>query len=196
MIRFFASALAVLPLPALALDFESDILPIFESKCARCHMEGSSKGGVALDLDRIGREIGAGKAIVPGDVEGSELHEMVSLPEDDGDKMPPQGKGRPLSDREMEKLREWIESGAVVGNEEPAMEEKKPEGLPERPDPIEGDWTNTSGKTIRATLVRVDGDAAILRMGGKDYPYPVSQLNAEGQKIVRKFAEAWAKASP
>jgi len=84
--------------------------------------------------------------------------------------MPPEGKGRPMSTGEIAKLKEWIESGAAIGDGAPAMEEgdKPVEGLAKRPDPIAGDWTNTSGKTIKATLVRVEGDKAILRMGTKD----------------------------
>lgn len=181
-----------------AIEYEADILPILESRCKNCHMEGSSKGGVALDLDKIDREIGSGKAIVPGDSGKSDLYEVVSLPDDDGDKMPPEGKGRPLSDAELSKLKEWIDSGAQVGSEKPEMtesEEEKPEaGLASRPEPVDGNWTNTTGKTIQATLVRVDGDKAILRMNGKDYPYPISSLNSEGQAIVKEFADAWKKA--
>jgi hypothetical protein len=76
------------------------------------------------------------------------------------------------------------------------MEEEKPDAdSMKRPDPIDGNWTNTSGKTIKATLIRVDGDKAILRMGAKDYPYPIKDLNADSQSIIRKFAEDWNKAS-
>ncbi|MDA7921504.1 hypothetical protein N9B73_07090 [Verrucomicrobiales bacterium] len=185
---------------ASAVEYETDIFPIFKSKCSKCHMEGSSKGGVALDLDEITKEIGSSKAIVPGDTEKSDLFEKVTLPDDDGDKMPPEGKGRPMSAGEIAKLKEWIESGAQVGDEKPEMTDtgtdEKPEGMAKRPNPIEGSWTNTSGKTIKATLVRVDGDKAILRMNGKDFPYPIENLTADSQKIIQGFAEAWNKASP
>lgn len=195
------SLLPLLPLLTVsavsALDYEADILPIFESKCANCHLEGNSKGGVALDLDEVAKEIGSGKAIVPGDPDKSDLFEVVSLPEDDGDRMPPEGKGRPLSEAELAKLKEWIEAGAVVGDGEPQMTETgtPPAERPRRPDPIAGAWTNTSGKTIQATLLRVEGDNAILRMGTKDYPYPIANLDATAQETIRKFAEDWEKAS-
>ena len=161
-------------------------------------MEGSSKGGLSLDLEKIGREIGSSKAIVPGDTEKSDLFEKVSLPDDDDDKMPPEGKGNPLSGGDIAKLKEWIEAGAIVGDEKPEMTDTKEKSgdLPKRPEPIDGSWTNTSGKTIQAVLVRVDGDKAILRMKGKDFPYPISSLTTESQKIVSDFAEAWEKASP
>ncbi len=181
-----------------AVEFEADILPIFKAKCSKCHMDGSSKGGLSLDLDKVGREIGSGKAIVPGDSAKGDLFEKVSLPDDDEDKMPPEGKGNPMSAGDIAKLKEWIEAGAAVGDETPKMTEteEKSGDLPKRPDPIDGSWTNTTGKTIQAVLVRVDGDKAILRMKGKDYPYPISSLTADSQKIVGDFADAWKKASP
>lgn len=190
-------AVAAMMLPELeAVEFESEVLPIFQAKCAKCHMEGSSKGGVALDLDEIGKEIGSSKAIVPGDPEKSELIEVVTLPEDDGDHMPPPGKGRPLTEKEIGTIKEWIQAGAAIGGETPAMKKPEPEqGLSKRPDPIDGNWTNKEGKAIKATLVRVDGENAILRMNGKDYPYPIGSLSSESQAIVRKFAEETAKAS-
>jgi len=194
------AALGLATVTTFAVEYEADILPIFQSKCSKCHMEGNSKGGLALDLDQISKEIGSSKAIVPGNIEKSDLFELVSLPDDDGDKMPPEGKGTPMSAGEIAKLKEWIESGAQVGSEKPEMTETDPaeksEGLAKRPDPIEGSWTNTSGKTIKATLVRVDGDKAILRMNGKDFPYPVGNLTADSQKVVQDFADAWKKASP
>ncbi|MEM7600804.1 MAG: c-type cytochrome domain-containing protein [Verrucomicrobiota bacterium] len=189
----FSSLLVLLAYPASALDYEQDILPMLESRCANCHLDGSSKGGVAFDLDKVGRDIGAGKTIVPGEPDSSDLIERVTLPEDDGDVMPPQGKGRPLSDGDVAKLKEWIEAGAVVGNEEPEMTEATAEDRPPRPDPIAGRWTNTSGKTIEATLIRVEGSNAILRMGTKDYPYPIANLDATAQATIKSFADEWAK---
>ena len=179
----------------LSIDYEQDILPILENRCANCHLDGSSKGGIAFDLDKVGRDIGAGKKIVPGDPDASDLIERVTLPEDDGDVMPPQGKGRPLSENDVAKLKEWIAAGATVGNEEPAMTEAAEEERPKRPELIVGSWTNTSGKTIEATLIRVDGDKAILRMGTRDYPYPIANLDAKARATIKTFAEQWTKSS-
>ncbi|MDF1824335.1 MAG: hypothetical protein P1U68_06815 [Verrucomicrobiales bacterium] len=197
--KLHLSALSLLPLmtsSALALDYEADILPIFASKCAKCHLDGNSKGGLALDLEEISREIGSSKVIVAGDPEKSDLLELVSLPDDDGDKMPPEGKGRPMSDSEIATLREWIEGGAVVGDGEPTMTEAETPDAekPQRPEPVAGSWTNTSGKTIEATLIRVDGSNAILRMGTKDYPYPIAHLDGTAQATIKAFADQWAKA--
>lgn len=189
-VLFFACAFHLLPVSAV--EFEADILPIFEAKCAKCHMEGSSKGGLALDAVDIGKEIGEGKAIVPGDAGKSDILKLVSLPEDDEDHMPPAGKGAPLRDNEIAKLKEWIEAGAVVGGEKPAMkeEEKPADGLTKRPDPIEGNWTNREGKVITATLIRVEGASAVLLMNGNEFKYPVANLTEADQARIRQFSEA------
>ncbi len=195
---FFVSVLpfAFAASTAMGIEFEADILPIFESKCSKCHMEGNSKGGVALDLEEIANEIGAGKAIVPGDLEKSELLKLVSLPEDDDDHMPPPEKGSPLRDNEIAKLKEWIEAGAPVGEEKPEMkEEEAPVGLTKRPDPIDGNWTNREGKVITATLIRVEGENAVLQMNGKEFPYPVGNLSDADQAKIQEFSEAMKKAS-
>jgi hypothetical protein len=177
-------------------EFEADILPIFKSKCAKCHMDGNSKGSLSLEAAEIGGEIGSGKAIVPGDSEKSDLFHLVTLPEDDEDRMPPSGKGNPLSAGDVAKLKEWIESGASVGGESPEMKkEEKPEsGMVKRPEPIDGSWTNRDGKVINATLLRVDGANAVLRMNGKEFSYPVGNLSEADQAKIREFAEAMKKA--
>lgn len=178
-------------------EFESDVLPALKSKCGKCHMDGNAKGDVSLDPADIAGMIGAGKAIVPGDVEKSDLFELVTLPDDDEDRMPPAGKGTPLAAGDIAKLKEWIEAGAPLGGETPAMkkEEKPGAELSARPDPIDGTWTNRDGKAITATLLRVEGSNAVLRMNGKEFSYPISNLSDADQAKIRGFGEASKKAS-
>ncbi len=52
-----------------------------------------------------------------------------------------------------------------------------------------GSLTSKSGKKIKATLVGVKGDKAVLRISnGWIYRHPISDLDAESQKRVREFA--------
>lgn len=53
----------------------------------------------------------------------------------------------------------------------------------------ERSWTNSSGKTIVATLVEIAGDKAILQMAGKNFEVPVASLSADD----RKFIDEWKK---
>ncbi|PAW64412.1 MAG: hypothetical protein B9S36_02605 [Verrucomicrobiia bacterium Tous-C2TDCM] len=53
----------------------------------------------------------------------------------------------------------------------------------------ERSWTNSSGKTIVATLIEIAGDKAVLQMGGKNFEVPVASLSTED----RKFIDEWKK---
>ena len=183
--HFFAALAVVLFAPlAHAADFKKDVVPIFESSCGKCHMGGNAKGDLALDPDQITAVIGGG-AIKPKDSEGSELIKRITMPEGTEHQMPPKG-GR-LGSRDIKTIKEWIDAGAPLEGEGMAA---KPEA-PKAPQPVQGDWTNVQGKTITATLIKVDGDKALLQMAnGTTYPYPISQLSTESQAKVKAFMES------
>jgi cytochrome c5 len=171
--------------PAKGADFKKDVLPIFESSCGKCHMQGTSKGDLSLDADKISLTISSSGAIKPKDAEGSELFKRITMPEGTEHQMPPKG-GR-LGKSDVRAIKEWIEAGALL---EAAS---KPEA-PKPPQPVLGDWTNVQGKTITATLIKVEGDKAHLQMAnGTTYPYPIGQLSAESQAKVKAFMEASAR---
>ncbi len=188
-------AAGVLPLlalgPAYGVDFKKDVMPIFESSCFKCHGDGKSKAGVSLDEEKVAREIG--DVIIPGDLEKSDLYQAL-IAEDKDDRMPPPGKGRTMSEKEITIIKEWILAGATIdgaAGDPPIAKEAQGEGM--GPAPISGDWTNTEGRTITATLLRVEGETAVLRMAGdKIYNYPIANLSPESQAKVKEFA---AKAS-
>ncbi len=102
--------------------------------------------------------------------------------------MPPKGKGTPLNEAEKTKLKEWIMAGAVLGDAPPtAMAPEAPKtGLATAP--VEEDWTNAEGKTIRAILVRVEGANAVLKMNGQEIPHPITKLDSASQKRVKAFS--------
>lgn len=175
--------------PASAADFTDDVLPIFEEKCFRCHGNGKSKGAVNLDPEHMARiigEPGSGRAIAAGNATESRLYEVVANHDDDAF-MPPPGKGEPLTSRELRTLRAWIESGAPLDEEDGAPDQ--PAAISPRGE-LAGEWTNHDGKTIRATLLRVVDDKAVLRLqNGRVYHYPVAQLDDESRRRVEAFAE-------
>ncbi len=105
------------------VDFERDILPLFERSCFECHgtprknAQGNlrrPKAGLRLDGKAwILRGSDDGSIVAPKKPESSELFLRVSLPRDDPDLMPP--KGDPLSKEERETVRRWIAEGASFG---------------------------------------------------------------------------------
>lgn len=95
------------------VDFVTDIQPILELNCVRCHMSGNDKGGLSLDTKKDAFESGDNAPnIVPFNPAKSELYVSTTLAKDDEDLMPPEGKGDPLTKNQMELLRKWIEQGA------------------------------------------------------------------------------------
>ncbi|MFT5467783.1 MAG: hypothetical protein ACI8UO_002890 [Verrucomicrobiales bacterium] len=96
------------------VDFNNDIRPIFSNKCYACHGpdEAERKADLRLDTQDGSREdLGDYAAIVPGDVEKSELFYRVST-DDVDDVMPPAKHGEPLSASEVDLIKRWIEQGA------------------------------------------------------------------------------------
>ncbi len=93
------------------IDFAKDIQPILEFNCVSCHNAEEAKGDLRFDqVDHFLKGGEGGPSFISGKPDESLLIELVSLPEDDSDVMPP--KGRLLHKHEIEKLRQWIAAGA------------------------------------------------------------------------------------
>ncbi|MBK9384344.1 MAG: c-type cytochrome [Planctomycetes bacterium] len=93
------------------VDFAKQIRPIFEARCAECHGPAKQKGKLRLDrsesvLPKNGKE----GRLEPGHPEKSLLVEMIELPADDPDAMPPEGDR--LSAEQIALIRRWIQEGA------------------------------------------------------------------------------------
>jgi len=92
------------------VDFERDIVPIFEDRCATCHQGDKAKGGFVVG----DREAVLGY-LEPGDTSSSSLWTdyLTATPMAQDPKslvMPPSG---PLPPSELAILRLWIDEGAV-----------------------------------------------------------------------------------
>src|SRR5262249_29233784 len=101
--------------PARAVDFNFQVRPILSDKCFKCHGPDASnrKAGLRLDTkDGAFGPTGSGaRAVVPGDLEASELYWRITA-EDEAERMPPKSLGRSLSPQEVDVLKRWIEQGA------------------------------------------------------------------------------------
>jgi hypothetical protein len=93
------------------ISFTRDVKPLLARRCFSCHGPDVGEGGLRLhDEETALAELDSGlHAIVPGDVELSELVARVSA-EDESLRMPPEGK--PLTAEEIETLTAWIAQGA------------------------------------------------------------------------------------
>lgn len=96
------------------LTFEQHVRPILKAHCFDCHGEGDTlRGGLDLRLARwILRGGKSGPALVPGRPEASRIYEMVR-----SGKMPE--RDRKPSRKEIEVLKQWIQTGAKTARPEP-----------------------------------------------------------------------------
>src|SRR5262249_789548 len=107
------SAASAAPPPASVPFFSSPVPPIFDDKCVKCHGPQKKKGKLRLDtFDYVMRGGKDGVVIKPGDAKGSELYRRVTLPRDNKDAMPAEGKPG-LTAAEVKVIEFWITSGAV-----------------------------------------------------------------------------------
>jgi hypothetical protein len=109
-------ALASEPSPPKKVDFNYQIRPILSDKCYNCHGPDARKRKAGLRLDTkegaFAKLRSDGRAIVPGNLEESELVARITA-EDETDRMPPKTLGRTLTAREIDLLKTWVAEGAL-----------------------------------------------------------------------------------
>jgi hypothetical protein len=96
------------------VSFARDIRPILSNKCFLCHGgdEEGRKGGLRLDTEdgARGEADSGGRAIVPGDLDESELIARITSA-DPIDRMPPEESGKALTSAEIDLLKKWVAQG-------------------------------------------------------------------------------------
>ncbi len=94
-----------------ARRFHSSVLPILREQCFRCHGD-KQKGGLKLNSRQAALNAGDSElpAVIPGDVQASELLARVRTSEE-SIRMPPVGTG--LNADQIQALEDWIQSGAA-----------------------------------------------------------------------------------
>lgn len=97
------------------VDFNRDIRPILSNRCWKCHGPDEKERQAGLRFDSregVIAKLESGKpAVVVGKPEESELIRRITS-QDETERMPPAGQGKPLDAREVELLRTWVRQGA------------------------------------------------------------------------------------
>lgn len=92
--------------------YAAEIAPAFERSCVSCHGPTKAKGGLRLDTYRALMKGGEdGSVIEPWYPKDSELLRRVTLPRDDDDYMPSNGRN-PLSAADIRAIARWVAAGA------------------------------------------------------------------------------------
>lgn len=94
-------------------DYETDIAPILEQYCVKCHGSEKQKSGYRLDTYKSLLTPGDSEEapIDPGYATTSPLIEYLLLPKSDDYAMPPEGEDTPTGD-EILRIAHWIYEGA------------------------------------------------------------------------------------
>lgn len=96
------------------VDFRRDVQPILSDRCFHCHGPDASNQDSEFRMDskeNVFADLGGYAAVVPGDLDASELHLRIHST-DEFDVMPPRDSNRSLSAAEKEILDRWIKQGA------------------------------------------------------------------------------------
>lgn len=183
------------PASLIALDYERDVMPIFMEKCAECHSNdsGKVKGGFKVDdPDHLLGRLGKNSLVVPGDWDASYLFITLYRPAEHDDAMPPFGKGERLTPEEVELVQRWITEGASINGvrgekgEMPESTSAEPEDMSDL-GPLPTEWINREGKSITATLLKVENGRAFLRLpNGTVYPYPIENLSDVSRAALKE----------
>ena len=92
--------------------FAAQIAPIFEKNCVACHKPSKHKGNLRMDTYALLMQGGdSGPPVVAGSLEKSDLYRRITLPADDEEFMPTDGKPA-LTAAEIKLIAAWIMAGA------------------------------------------------------------------------------------
>lgn len=120
------------------MNFERDIQPILEMYCVACHKPDKMEGDVDLTTRLAALTTGIdGPSIVAFDAEGSLSYILTTLDADDNELMPPRNAGGPLDEESIEKLRLWINQGAVWPEDLVLEAKERPDQKDATPDNID-----------------------------------------------------------
>ncbi len=104
-----------------AIDYESQIQPIFTRYCVGCHGESGGESDVSLaSLKSLSSGYPKGPLIAPGDPDNSKILQLMLGQEP---KMPPEDELEPTPD-EIELVRKWIAQGARGASKQSSLMER------------------------------------------------------------------------
>ena len=94
------------------INFSDHVLPIFEARCMNCHNQDKRKGGLALATYGLMKDGGStGEPLFEaGNASDSYIVALIERTEDPV--MPPEGKGQPVPQEEIDLIKQWIDAGA------------------------------------------------------------------------------------
>ena len=99
------------PQAGTPINFNRDISPILSDACFACHGPDPTQRKAGLRFDNKEGAFAKKGVIVPGDSANSRLIKRITETQPEM-RMPPPASGRTLTDRQIELLRRWVDTGA------------------------------------------------------------------------------------
>jgi hypothetical protein len=179
-----------------AIDFQSEIVPIFAKHCAECHGADMAKpkGGFIFDTpEALAKHINmdASKGFfVPGKPGESDMMRVLTLPLSADEVMPPSGKER-IPQTQLDLIRDWIKAGAPLTKEEELVFREEQEKKMNDVRTKFWEWTNLEGKTIKARFIRRDGSKVVFQTeeNGPEIEYPMSKLSQDSKLLAFRLSQ-------
>ncbi len=178
-----------------AIDYKSEIHPILNKKCFKCHSGPRSKGKLRMDSESyFSKRIGGDKPlIIPGDPASSVLLIKASMPRSNDDAMPPpparERGAEAMTSSELQLIKQWIAAGASF---KPGASTTETTANPSEPETekVFHTWTNTEGKSLEAAFLGVEGANVQLEgRNGKVISYPIQNLSEKSKELGRELLQ-------
>jgi len=137
-----------------AIDYASQIKPLIQLHCVKCHGAHAQKNQLRLDTAAAALKGGdSGPSLVPGDADRSLLIQVVSGSHAEIPKMP--YKRTPLDSADIDLLRQWIAEGAAFPSDETPSDDRHWSFIPpQRPTPPDSAALPPIDAFIRARLAQ------------------------------------------
>jgi len=98
-----------------AVDYETEIQPIFDNHCGNCHL-GNSSGGLNLSsYEDVMQGANAGPVVIPGLHAVSSLYDRITRDNSEAGDMPPGNEE--LTSDQIDLIVQWIDEGALPEGE-------------------------------------------------------------------------------
>ena len=126
-------------LAAEDISFDRDIRPLLSKRCFACHGPDAEAREAGLRLDQPDGDEGAiDFAIIPGSIEESEMWRRITSDDESEVMPPPESHLKQLSKKELNLIKQWIQSGAKYEG----FWAFEPAALPELPEVENKTWSN------------------------------------------------------
>src|SRR5687768_4705967 len=177
--------------PGDKISYYTQVRPIFQANCQGCHQPAKAGGGyVMTSFDRLvaGGDSKAA-AVVPAQVDESHLIDMIT-PEGDKAEMPLDKP--PLSQAEIDLIRNWVAQGAVDDTPEGARNRYDKDHPPiySRPPVITAMDYSPDGQTLalagfhEVLLSKADGSGLVARLIGLSERIESVRFSPKGDRLA------------